>query len=315
MLEKHKFYAFEELHEESVESALELEVDEHDLPEQDLHFDEAIKLYMRDVQKTRLLTADEEKELAARIAAGDRSATNRMIESNLRLVVKVAKRYVNRGLPFLDLIEEGNLGLIRAVAKFRTEKECRFSTYAIWWIRQSIERALTNQVRTIRLPIHVADEVNRMHRINNELVKKMDREPSNAELATAMNSNPTHINKLQVLVMKTYSIERPVADDNDYSLIDTIEDEMSPSPDDIVCEKDWFNAVREGIATLSDTERQVLMLRFGLEDTEPQTLDDIGRGYGVSRERIRQIESRALAKLRLMSEERELPGNQAVINA
>ena len=194
------------------------------------HFDDAIKLYLREVQKTKLLTADEEKELAQRIAKGDKSARDRMIESNLRLVVKIAKRYMNRGLPFLDLIEEGNLGLIKAVGRFKLSKECRFSTYGTWWIRQSIERAIVNQSRTIRLPVHVTDDINKMLRVNRGLVRKMNREPSVKEVSAEMEVNIPYVRRLMVLLKKTYSIDRPMGENSDYSLSDTIEDTSTVSP-------------------------------------------------------------------------------------
>jgi RNA polymerase primary sigma factor len=281
------------------------ETDEVVPPVQEEHFDDAIKLYLREIQKTRLLTADEEKELAARIATGDRAARDRMIESNLRLVVKIAKRYINRGLPFLDLIEEGNLGLIKAVERFKLSKECRFSTYATWWIRQSIERALVNQSRTIRLPVHVSDDINKMLRITRELVNRFNREPSVKEISTEMNVTSQYVRRLMVLLKKTYSIERPMGGNSDYFLIDTIEDTSTVSPAELIEDVNRYELVSRWYATLSANEQSILALRFGLEDKEPQTLDTIGRSFGVTRERIRQIESKALEKLRKMLETSE----------
>jgi RNA polymerase primary sigma factor len=266
------------------------------------HFDDAIKLYLREIQKSKLLTADEEKELASRIAKGDKSARDRMIESNLRLVVKIAKRYINRGLPFLDLIEEGNMGLIKAVERFKLSKECRFSTYATWWIRQSIERALVNQSRTIRLPVHVSDDINKMLRITRELVQKMNREPSVKEVAAEMNVSSVYIRRLMVLLKKTYSIERPMGENNDYFLIDTIEDTSTISPAALLEDINKYELVSKWFATLSENEQKILTLRFGLDDKEPQTLDTIGRSFGVTRERIRQIEAKSLEKLRKIVE-------------
>jgi RNA polymerase primary sigma factor len=273
------------------------EEDEIKLPEVE-HFDDAIKLYLREIQKTKLLTADEEKELAKRIAKGEKSARDKMIESNLRLVVKIAKRYINRGLPFLDLIEEGNMGLIKAVERFKLSKECRFSTYATWWIRQSIERALVNQSRTIRLPVHVSDDINKMLRVTRELVQKFNREPSIKEVATEMEVNPSYVRRLMVLLKKTYSIEQPMGENNDYFLIDTIEDTSTISPSELLEDLNKYELVAEWFSTLSDSEKKILTLRFGLEDKEPQTLDTIGRSFGVTRERIRQIEAKSLEKLR-----------------
>jgi RNA polymerase primary sigma factor len=273
------------------------------------HFDDAIKLYLRDIQKTKLLTADEEKSLASRIAKGDKKARDLMIESNLRLVVKIAKRYINRGLPFLDLIEEGNMGLIKAVERFELSKECRFSTYATWWIRQSIERALVNQSRTIRLPVHVSDDINKMLRITRELTQKLNYEPSAKEVATVMGTNPMYVRKLHVLLKKTYSIERPMGENNDYFLIDTIEDTSTVAPSTHLEEVDKFDLVSQLMAKLSDNERKILTQRFGLEDVEPQTLDTIGHSFGVTRERIRQIEAKSLEKLRRNIDEIETNGH------
>ncbi len=271
------------------------------------HFDDAIKLYLREIQRSRLLTADEEKELAARIAKGEKAARDKMIESNLRLVVKIAKRYINRGLPFLDLIEEGNMGLIKAVERFKLSKECRFSTYATWWIRQSIERALVNQSRTIRLPVHVSDDINKMLRVTRELVQQLNREPTVKEVATGMGVNSVYIRRLMVLLKKTYSIERPMGENNDYFLIDTIEDTSTVSPAELLDDINKYELISKWFATLSDSEQKILTLRFGLDDNEPQTLDTIGRSFGVTRERIRQIEAKSLEKLRKIIESIDAP--------
>lgn len=266
---------------------------------------DAIKLYLKDIQKTNLLTAEDERALARRIDEGDMDARDQMIESNLRLVVKIAKRYMNRGLPFLDLIEEGNLGLIKAVERFKLSKECRFSTYATWWIRQSIERALVNQSRTIRLPVHVSDDINKLIKITRELVRDLNREPQVKEVAEMMGVEPSYIRRLMVLLKKTYSIEHPMGENNDYSLIDTIEDSSVVNPLDLA---EWLNKYRiiaELLETLNDNEKEIIALRFGLDDRDPQTLDTIGRQFGVTRERIRQIEAKSLEKLRLLLAERD----------
>ncbi len=253
------------------------------------HFDDAIKLYLREIQKRKLLTADEERELAVRIAKGDKSARDRMIESNLRLVVKIAKRHANRGLPLLDLIEEGNLGLIKAVDRFKISKECRFSTYATWWIRQSIERAIINQSRTVRLPVHIADDVNKMFRCTRELVRKLNREPSAREVAEKMEVDIAHVRRLMVLEKKIYSIEQHMGEENDFSLLDTMEDTSGVSAAELIENLNKYEVVAPMFETLPDNEKNILALRFGLDDQEPQTLDTIGRIYGVTRERIRQI--------------------------
>jgi RNA polymerase primary sigma factor len=246
--------------------------------------DDAIKCYLRDIQKSKLLNAEEEKELAGLIALGDEQARARMIESNLRLVVKIAKRYMNRGLPFLDLIEEGNMGLIKAVERFRVDKGCRFSTYATWWIRQSIERSLVNQSRTIRLPVHVAEQVNKMFKVTKEILNSKSQEPDAGEIAAAMGTSVAEVERLQQLIRKTYSIEHPLGENNNYALIDTLEDSQSLNP----AEKN---------------EAEILQYRFGLNDYEPETLDTIGKRYGVTRERIRQIEAKSLEKLRKIMQE------------
>jgi len=266
---------------------------------------DAIKLYLKDIQKSNLLTAEEERALARRIDEGDMEARDQMIVSNLRLVVKIAKRYMNRGLPFLDLIEEGNLGLIKAVERFKLSKECRFSTYATWWIRQSIERALVNQSRTIRLPVHVSDDINKLIKISRELIRVYNREPQVKEVAEAMGVESAYVRRLMVLLKKTYSIEHPLGEGNDYSLIDTIEDTSVVNPLELT---EWLNKYRiiaELLATLNDNEKEIIALRFGLDDRDPKTLDTIGRQFGVTRERIRQIEAKSLNKLRALLAERD----------
>ncbi len=290
------------------ESLAAVESEEEDKDTADDYDDfsmDAIKLYLKDIQKTNLLTAEEERALARRIDEGDMAARDRMIESNLRLVVKIAKRYMNRGLPFLDLIEEGNLGLIKAVERFKLSKECRFSTYATWWIRQSIERALVNQSRTIRLPVHVSDDINKLIKISRELVRVYNREPQVAEVADAMGVAPAYIRRLMVLLKKTYSIEHPMGENSDYSLIDTIEDSSVVNPLELAEGLNKYQIVSELLASLNNNEKEIIALRFGLDDRDPQTLDTIGRQFGVTRERIRQIEAKGLEKLRALLAERD----------
>jgi RNA polymerase primary sigma factor len=261
-------------------------------------YDDAIKIYLRDIQRTPLLTAEAEKELARRIEKGDEKARSGMIEANLRLVVKIAKRYVNRGLPLLDLIEEGNLGLLKSVERFKLDKECRFSTYATWWIRQSIERALINQSRTIRLPVHISDEIGRMLRATRKLSHELDREPGIQEIADAMKVKIEHVHRLMTLLRHTCSIEAPLGDGNDFSLIDTIEDSSMTSPTTLLENVNIFELITAHFNKLSENEQKILTLRFGLDDNEAQTLDVIGQQFGVTRERIRQIESKSLEKLK-----------------
>lgn len=261
-------------------------------------FDDAIKIYLRDIQRTPLLNAVAEKELAQKIEKGDDAARNKMIESNLRLVVKIAKRYINRGLPFLDLIEEGNLGLIKSVERFNLAKECRFSTYATWWIRQTIERALINQSRTIRLPVHISDDIGRMIRMSRKLSQELNREPTIQEIADAMQAKIQHVRRLLTLLRHTCSIEAPIGDGNDFTLIDTIKDSSMTPPSEQLENINIFELISHHFNKLSEHEQKILTLRFGLDDNEPQTLDTIGQQFGVTRERIRQIEAKSLAKLR-----------------
>lgn len=272
---------------------------EEEIPLAELErFDDAIKIYLRDIQRTPLLNAAAEKELARKIEQGDDNARNKMIESNLRLVVKIAKRYINRGLPFLDLIEEGNLGLIKSVQRFDLAKECRFSTYATWWIRQSIERALINQSRTIRLPVHISDDIGRMIRATRKLSHELNREPTAEEIANAMRAKVQHVRRLTTLLRNTCSIEAPIGDGNDFALIDTIKDGSMPSPTVLLENINIFELISGHFSKLTEHEQKILTLRFGLDDTEPLTLDIIGQQFGVTRERIRQIEARSLGKLR-----------------
>lgn len=286
---------------EDDESA-EVSADE-ELPVAELgHCDDAIKIYLRDIQRTPLLNAESEKELARKVEKGDKAARNMMIESNLRLVVKIAKRYINRGLPFLDLIEEGNLGLIKAVERFNLEKECRFSTYATWWIRQSIERSLVNQSRTIRLPVHVSDDISRMIRTTRRLSQELDRDPEAEEIAVAMKVKLSHVRRLMTLLRRTCSMETPIGEGSDFSLMDTIEDSSMVSPSLQLENISRYVQVSTYFDMLTESEQKILALRFGLNDTEPQTLDTIGHLFGVTRERIRQIEVKALEKLRKSTE-------------
>jgi len=275
-----------------------LEVDDLPALVEQIPLDDPVKIYLRDIQRTPLLNADEEKALARKIEQGDRAARNKMIEANLRLVVKIAKRYLNRGLPFLDLIEEGNLGLMKAVERFSLEKECRFSTYATWWIRQSIERALVNQSRTIRLPVHVSDDISRMLKVSRQMSQELHREPSVQELAETMQIKPMQIRRLMILLKRTCSIDTPIGDGNDFFLVDTIEDSSAVSPSELLENINRYEQIAEHFDKLSENEKTILGLRFGLDDQDPQTLDTIGQSFGVTRERIRQIEAKCLEKLK-----------------
>jgi RNA polymerase primary sigma factor len=292
---------------EEVEEAEEGDADEGEVEQEKItaavaeYSDDAIKLYMRDIRQNKLLTADDEKELAVKVALGDRAARERMIVSNLRLVVQIAKRYQNRGLPFLDLVEEGNLGLIKAVGRFDISRGFRFSTYATWWIRQALERSLDNQSRTIRLPVHVNDDIKRFFRATRVLGKQLNREPTIKELADTLDVDVNYVRRLKVLLRKTFSIDQPMGDTN-YSLSETIEDVSAVSPTELIENLDMYKLVTKGFETLADNEKEILTLRFGLDDNLPQTLDTIGKSFGVSRERIRQIEAKALGKLKAFAE-------------
>ncbi len=270
------------------------------------HIEDAIRLYLLEIRETPLLSADEEKELATRYAAGDKAARDRIIEANLRLVVSIAKRYGNHALPLIDLIEEGNLGLIKAVERFRPEKGFRFSTYASWWIRQSIERALVNQGRTVRLPVHVAGELSRMLRISRDLGQDLDREPSLKEIALTLDKPVSYVRHLQELNTRSCSLEKPLGPEGDYHLLDTLADPSAESSFNRLDNEDLLGQVAVWIGSLTEHEREILRLRFGLDDEEPQTLEAIGKRFGVTRERIRQIEARSIVKLRKASKSPEM---------
>jgi RNA polymerase primary sigma factor len=269
------------------------------------YLNDATRLYLRDLQKTKLLSAGEERELAESINRGDKAARDRMITCNLRLVVKIAKRYLNRGLPFLDLIEEGNLGLIKAVERFEVARGFRFSTYATWWIRQSVERALMNHATTIRLPVHVNEDIGRLYRLTSRFRKELNREPTLTEVADALEMDLNRVNKLKVLMMRTFSLDQPMGEFSDYMLRDVIEDTTSEGPADRIENLNAYEQVSRLMKNFSDTERRILALRFGLDDSAPQTLEAIGKSFGVTRERIRQIESGSLLKLRTLMESHE----------
>ncbi len=294
--------ALDDDHEPPVDffDSIEEETEPLDIPiiTKDIPLDDPVKIYLRDIQRTPLLNSEAEKELALKVEKGDKSARNRMIEANLRLVVKIAKRYINRGLPFLDLIEEGNLGLMKAVERFSLEKECRFSTYATWWIRQSIERALVNQSRTIRLPVHISDSISRMIKMTRILSNELHREPTVQELAEVMQTKPIYIRRLMVLLKRTCSIDVPIGEGNDFFLVDTIEDHNSVKPSELIENIDDYEMISEQLDQLTENELTILGLRFGLNDQEPETLETIGQRFGVTRERIRQIEAKALEKLK-----------------
>lgn len=260
---------------------------------------ELLKLYLKDVQKKKLLTIDEEREIAKLIKKGDKDARKRLIEGNLRLVIKIAKKYVGRGLHLLDLIEEGNIGLIRAVDKFEPQMNCRFSTYATWWIRQSIERAISNQTLAIRLPVHIADEIGKIQREIYNFANSNGREPTEEELSQLVDMPIEDIRKFLTYVRKISSMDSPKSiEDDDYVLADTIEDVTSPNPIEIM-ENIFINdKIKKWLSNLDEKERNILILRYGLDDMIPKTLEEVAKIYNVTRERIRQIECKAMENLR-----------------
>jgi RNA polymerase nonessential primary-like sigma factor len=262
---------------------------------------DAIKYYLKEIRKIPLLTFDPEQELGKRTAQGDQEARARMIEANLRLVVAIGKKYINRGLPFSDIIEEGNLGLIRAVEKFQYERGFKFSTYASWWIRQAVERAIVNQSRIIRLPVHIAEIVHAHMRAVRQLTQELGREPHVEEIAAKMGSSPEKVRSISQILRETYSLDMLVGDQEEDTLKELLQDTNAVSPasfsDDISRKKQ----INEWLAQLSMSEHKVIEMRFGLKGGEAQTLDSIGKEFGITRERVRQIEVQALKKLRAIT--------------
>jgi RNA polymerase primary sigma factor len=262
---------------------------------------DSLKLYFREISRVKLLTAEEEVFLAKRIEKGDLKSKQALIAANLRLVIKVAKKYMNQGLAFQDLIEEGNLGLIKASEKFSWRRGFKFSTYATWWIRQSITRALSNQSRTVRVPVHVSEDINRVERISRELTRKLGRDPNLMEISKATKLKFEKIHKLQRLAQRDISLEVPVGDEaNSKSIADFIEDKSVASPAQNVFGLLRSEKLMKLIETLNDKEQRVILMRFGFNEDEPRTLEQTGHLLGVTRERIRQIEEKALQKIRLL---------------
>ncbi|GAB5450613.1 MAG: hypothetical protein Hals2KO_09410 [Halioglobus sp.] len=269
---------------------------------------DATQLYLNEIGYSPLLTADEEKYYARLAIGGDDSGRQRMIESNLRLVVKISRRYINRGLTLLDLIEEGNLGLIRAVEKFDPERGFRFSTYATWWIRQTIERAIMNQTRTIRLPIHVVKELNVYLRAARELTQKLDHEPTAEEIAEMLDKPAADVKRMLRLNERVTSVDTPVGPDSDRAVVDTIADTAVCDPSQLLQDTDIKDSIADWLDELSEKQREVVSRRFGLRGYESSTLEEVGREIGLTRERVRQIQVEALKRLRSIMETQGLSG-------
>ena len=292
---------------EKMDDEEEIELDKIDLsvPE-GVSIEDPVRMYLKEIGKVSLLTADEEIELAKRMEQGDEEAKKRLAEANLRLVVSIAKRYVGRGMLFLDLIQEGNLGLIKAVEKFDYRKGYKFSTYATWWIRQAITRAIADQARTIRIPVHMVETINKLIRVSRQLLQELGREPTPEEIAEEMKMPVDRVREILKISQEPVSLETPIGEEEDSHLGDFIQDDNVPVPADAAAFTLLKEQLIEVLGTLTETEQKVLRLRFGLDDGRARTLEEVGKEFNVTRERIRQIEAKALRKLRHPSRSRKL---------
>jgi RNA polymerase primary sigma factor len=284
---------------------------EEALPEETVYMDDiaddSVRLYLREIGKIPLLTAEEELALAKKVKSGDKRAKDQMAEANMRLVVSIAKRYVGRGLDLLDLIQEGNTGLLRAVEKFDPDRGFKFSTYATWWIRQAITRAIADQARTIRIPVHMVETINKLLRTQRRLTQELNREPTNEEIAAAMEMDVDKVEHIMKIKQDISSLDASVRDDEEDSVLgDFIEDEDAKTPTESASEQLLKEQVKQILGTLTEREQKILKLRFGLEDGKSHTLEEVGQEFSVTRERIRQIEAKALAKLRKHKDTRRL---------
>lgn len=272
----------------------------------EVNMDDPVKMYLKDIGKVPLLAADEEIELAKKMLDGDEESKRKLSEANLRLVVSIAKRYMGRGMLFLDLIQEGNLGLMKAVEKFDYQKGFKFSTYATWWIRQAITRAIADQARTIRIPVHMVETINKQIRVSRTLLQEFGREPTPEEIAKYMGISEDKVREIQKIAQDPVSLETPIGEEEDSHLGDFLEDETSTAPSDMVA----FTLLKEQLIGVLDTltprEEKVLRLRYGIDDGRPRTLEEVGKEFNVTRERIRQIEAKALRKLRHPSRSKRL---------
>ena len=279
---------------------------EHELSAEGVALDDPVKAYLKEIGQVPLLSAEEEQTLARAARAGDADARRRLSEANLRLVVSVAKRYAGRGLPFLDLIQEGNLGLMKAAEKFEPDRGFKFSTYATWWIRQSITRAIADQGRTIRIPVHLVEHINRVRKTAGELLRKNGREPTAEEIAVRLEMEPDRVRELLQLAQEPVSLETPVGEEEDAHLEDFIQDEEAGIPVDEAGRQLLRRELMSVLKSLTPREERVITLRFGLDDGQPRTLEELGKEFNVTRERIRQIEAKALRKLRHPSRAKRL---------
>ena len=285
----------------------EIEVEKIDLSVPDgVSIEDPVRMYLKEIGKVPLLSAEEEIELAKRMELGDQEAKKRLAEANLRLVVSIAKRYVGRGMLFLDLIQEGNLGLIKAEEKFDYRKGYKFSTYATWWIRQAITRAIADQARTIRIPVHMVETINKLIRVSRQLLQELGREPTPEEIAAEMNMPVERVREILKISQEPVSLETPIGEEEDSHLGDFIQDDNVPVPADAAAFTLLKEQLEEVLGTLTEREQKVLTLRFGLEDGRARTLEEVGKEFNVTRERIRQIEAKALRKLRHPSRSRKL---------
>ena len=292
---------------DGMEDEEEVELDKIDLsvPE-GVSIEDPVRMYLKEIGKVSLLSADEEIELAKRMEKGDEAAKKRLAEANLRLVVSIAKRYVGRGMLFLDLIQEGNLGLIKAVEKFDYRQGYKFSTYATWWIRQAITRAIADQARTIRIPVHMVETINKLIRVSRQLLQELGREPTPEEIAEEMDMPVDRVREILKISQEPVSLETPIGEEEDSHLGDFIQDDNVPVPADAAAFTLLKEQLVEVLSTLTDREQKVLRLRFGLDDGRARTLEEVGKEFNVTRERIRQIEAKALRKLRHPSRSRKL---------
>ena len=271
---------------------------EHELSAEGVALDDPVKTYLKEIGRVPLLSAEEEAALARAAQAGDEDARRRLSEANLRLVVSVAKRYAGRGLPFLDLIQEGNLGLMKAAEKFEPDRGFKFSTYATWWIRQSITRAIADQARTIRIPVHMVETINKVIRVSRQLLQELGHDPSPNEIAKEMNMPVDKVREILKIAQEPVSLETPIGEEEDSHLGDFLEDDKTPPPSQIVAESMMKQTLSDVLHMLTPREEQVIRMRYGLDDGQQRTLEEVGKAFNVTRERIRQIEVKALRKIK-----------------